>query len=353
MKFDSSHFGSQGFGDEDRRAKGSRYSDVKKALHHNAYYLDWNGPDEPGLPTYGVTLGRVLKGILPYGLPWCFRDAAARTLDSNADMRWGPDNRGFRRLVHPNGVCLFGKWKIDEPTPYTGYFEEGKEALIIGRYSTCCSETRRGHNRSLSLVGKLYPTVDENHTELLETANFITQEDLGGMRTDFINDAKLRNAPDTTPWRRGWGAPILLLTGVAFLMVDREPTVRQLYPIAELGKPRGEATYCPQFMQLTVGSSMPRIDGDGMDFRNEIMEHIYGDRGTGKLTFDIEVTDHGTTHGLVIQRRRFPRGWRRIGSIEFTEAVVSYNSDFVIHFQHPPWRRDRNDAGSVIRKPDR
>lgn len=353
MKFDSDHFGSEAFDDEDRRYVGSRFADVKDALFRNAYYLTWGDEGEPRLPTYEVTLRRVLRGILPKGLPWLFKKAAERSVDSGADLRWGRDGNGFRRLLHPNGVSLLGRWKIDQPSDYTGYFAEGKEALVVGRYSTCCTETRRGYNRSLSLVGKLYPTTDPDHPDPLETANFITQEDLGGMRTRYINDAILRNSPDTTPWRRGLGLPILLLTGLVFIRADRKPTIRQLYPIAELGKPKGEATCAPRFMQLTVDPSQSQIPGDAIDFRDEVLQQIYdpGDpQPQRKLVFHIEVTDEGTTHGLLVQRRRYPSGWTRIGTIEFTEAVASYNSDFVVHFNHPAWRSDRNDPDTKFRQ---
>ena len=70
---------------------------------------------------------------------------------------------------HPNGVCLTGTWRILERSEYTGYFTHGTVALIVARYSTCCTETRRGHTRSLSLAGKLFPTVDVNHAEPLRT----------------------------------------------------------------------------------------------------------------------------------------------------------------------------------------
>jgi len=42
---------------------------------------------------------------------------------------------------------LKGIWKIDdapEGNPYTGYFRRGKKGLVIARYSTCCTECRRG-----------------------------------------------------------------------------------------------------------------------------------------------------------------------------------------------------------------
>ena len=59
---------------------------------------------------------------------------------------------------------------------------------------------------------------------------------------------------------------------------------------------------------------------------------------------------YGKTHGLPIRERRDFTGWRPIGTITFDEAVASYNGDHVIHFNHPPWRDDRNDP-STVRKP--
>ena len=146
--------------------------------------------------------------------------------------------------------------------------------MVVGRYSTCCKETRRGHERSLSLVGKLFPTMDPSHSEPLRTANFITQEDIGGDRTDYINDAELRNAPNTTSWRRGFGVPVLLVEAIFFGKIDKEPTQRQLYQIAELGKPEGEPTRAPAFMRLLVDPAQPRIPGEALDFRDEIMAQI-------------------------------------------------------------------------------
>jgi hypothetical protein len=67
------------------------------------------------------------------------------------------------------------------------------------------------------------------------------------------------------------------------------------------------------------------------------------------LTFNIEVTDEGERHGPgVFQRVKF-NNWRRIGKLVFENAVVSYNGDFVIHFNHPTWRKDRNDPATATR----
>ena len=358
MNFDKNYYGPQGVTPDDRQYAGSRFSDVRKALFENAYYLTWGAAGEPPLPVYDSTLCHFLRGLLSCCSPWRLLEASRRTLDSRADLRPGPDGRGFRRILHPNGVCLLGTWKIDDApkaTHYSGYFKPGSECLVIARYSTGIG-IRRGDSRTLSLVGKLFPTMNPDDTVC--TANFITQEELGGKKTLYINDAELRNAPDTTPWqRRLVDLPKLLLTGLATSIADTMPTIRQLYQIAELGKPDAEPTRAPEFMRLRVDLDQPRVYGDDLDFRDEILSHIYKKgvpesepESNPTLTFNIDVADVGVTKGKLVQRRYIDdKDWKHMGSIVFKEAVASYNGDFVLHFHHPPWRNDRNDPSSVAR----
>jgi hypothetical protein len=105
-------------------------------------------------------------------------------------------------------------------------------------------------------------------------------------------------------------------------------------------------------MRLTVAPAQPRIEGAELDFRNEVMAQIY-DRGDIRpkrtLTFNIQVTDDGETHGPPFRERRTFRNWRHIGTITFDRAVVSYNGDFVIHFHHPTWRDNQNDPATATR----
>jgi hypothetical protein len=348
----SDNFGIEAVTDEDRSYQGSRFADVRDAIFANPYQKVWGREGLEPPPMYKVTLSSVLRGVLSFGKRYLFQQAVARTVDSHADLRWGPDGKGFRRLLHPNGVCLTGRWEITEETEYSGYFRKGSEALAAGRYSTCCTETRRGHTRSLALVGKLFPTTDENHAQPLRTASFFTQQDIGGENTDYINDAELRNAPDVHGWRRGGGVPILLITGIVFQRVDKEPAQRQLYQIAELGKPANEPTRSPKYMRLLVAPEQPRIAGNAVDFRDEVMAQIF-DRGDPapkrRLTFNIEVTDEGSAHGPGVSQHVTFSNWRRIGRLTFDNAVVSYNGDFVIHFNHPTWRSDLNDPSTATR----
>ena len=144
----------------------------------------------------------------------------------------------------------------------------------------------------------------------------------------------------------------MIITGATFSRVDKNPSIRQLYEIAELGKPKDEPTRAPTFMRLLIAPNQPRIPGDRLDFRDEIMAQIY-DRGISApkraLTFNIELTDEGETHGPQAFERRTFKNWRRVGTITFDKAAASYNGDFVIHFNHPTWRSDQNDPATATR----
>jgi hypothetical protein len=177
-----------------------------------------------------------------------------------------------RRIIHPNGVCLTGLWEITEETEYSGYFREGSRGLVAGR--TASTQVHRGDLRPLALVGKLFPIPDPNHVQPLRTANFITMEDIAGTYTGYINDAELRNAPDVTFWRQ----PSLVIPATVFILLDKKASLRQVYPIAELGKPLDESTRAPEIMRLLVASNQPRIEGEKLDVRDEVLGQIF-DKG--------------------------------------------------------------------------
>ncbi|MEO6787356.1 MAG: hypothetical protein ABI318_14585 [Chthoniobacteraceae bacterium] len=360
--------GEQGATAEDRQYKGSTYMEVHDAAFANPYYgTAWGADSQEPLPIHDVSFRTLAQGLFSkrFGLTQAIR----RTLDTRADLRWGNDRKGFRRLIHPNGTCLVGEWVIDgvtddkgghAPTGYTGYFQEGRKGLIISRHSPARAEPRRGGWRSMGLIGKIYPTLDPNDLTLFQPAGFFTQEDLGGTRSMSINDSVHINGPDVHAWRRGKGLFSLLLTGIFFTRINVNATIRQLHEIAELtppGEPEIKTPRCPTFMRLKVDAthagSARVIDGNDLDVRDEILGHIY-DKGDPtpkrQLIYTIEVSDHDQnaartrlTDGLIV--RGIPESsWKRIGRIIFKEAVCSHNGDFVIHFHHPKWRKDPNDS---------
>ena len=344
-------FGQQGATAEDRGYQGSRFSVVKAAVFANPYQRVWGGPDEPPLPSYRVTNRSAYAGSLPGGRSPQFKLASLRTLDTAADLRWGEDGKGFRRLVRPHGVCVTGRWEITEDSPYSGYFRKGSRGLVIARISTGVTRTLAGTRRSYGLVLKLYPTADESHEQLLRPANVFLADDLGGTTASSLMDVALTNAPHVTGWNRGNEIPVLMIEALTFELVDRRASVRQVYPIAELGQAPAEPTRSPDFMRLKA-SPQHRVTGED-DVRNEVLAHLF-DRGNPQpqrtLRFDIAVSDAGRRTNLGIFQRQTVDNWQPLGRIDFTDGVASYNGDFVIHFRHPGWRKDRNDPATAIRE---
>ncbi len=336
--------GAQGVTDEDRAYRGSRYSEVRQALYANPYRGGASGQQPGPLPMFRSTIRNVWSTH--------FRHASARSLDSRADLRWGSDKKGYRRIIAPNGICVLGSWEITGDNPYSGYFKKGSKGLTIGRFSSDGNETKRGQRRSISLGMKIYPTMDPEHPTPLIPASLIAQEDLGGMRTAYINDADIRNAPNVTAFRRGIYIIIMLRAGRLFQQLDKVGDSRQLYDIAELGTTPGEPVNAPEHILLKMADGQRRIEGDQLDFRDEIYGHIFkpGDsEPTGSMEFDISVSNTGKRSGFQGLSRVTVKDWQRIGRLRFTEAICSYNADHVIQFRHPGWRENRNNPSTAVR----
>ncbi len=142
------------------------------------------------------------------------------------------------------------------------------------------------------------------------------------------------------------------MAGIVFTITDKIANQRQLYEIAELGKPPREPTNSPAYMRLLMTSDTPKVEGDNLDIRDEVLGQMF-DKGDPapkrKLSFHIEVTDDGTEFTLLGFTKRTLKNWRRVGLLSFDNAVASFNGDHVVHFHHPAWRDDRNDPSTVKR----
>lgn len=297
----------------DQTYQGSRFQEVWAQVTSDPY---------ADLPQYKVTLSSFYDGMVNVLL-----NDSKRTIDDRSDLL-----PYFDKLLHPNGVCLKGRWKITEATNYSGYFSQGAEALIIARASSALTNTKRGTNRAFGLAGKLYPTTDEQHSDLLKTANFFTIEDLGGNFRDFFLDAKNTNdiikvSPTLT---LVLNSLIGAAAGSAFSEADESNVfralIRQLYPIAELGLAPEQSARWPTWMRIVGNPMVPRVGAD--DFREELDVNNYPEG----LIFDIEVADFGTRLGF--------KRWNKIGEIEFDESVVSSSCDHRLHFSHPKYREE-------------
>jgi hypothetical protein len=337
--------------------KFSSFEEIRDALfnpdRNGQYYRTWRGPRQPALPIWKSTFASITRGLIfRFWRDFAMLTAAKRTLRSHGDLRWGPDGKGFRRLVHPMGICLEGTWEIDpnwEGAAYTGYFAPGRIGRVIARYSLGGNDPRNGRYRSIGLVGKVFPPEDYA-SGITPRANFITQEDLGGAFTNSVVEVDLTNSPPVTLWKRGYGVFSFIVVIIALLRADKQPAERQLYEVAELEKPPGSPTSCPRFMRLKLVDATPPPQPNELDFRDEILTLMYEKDSSEKknnLVFAIEVSDTGRRTWLM---RLKDQEWSRIGTITFERAVASHNGDFVFHCHHPVWRADRNDPRTVARR---
>lgn len=292
--------------------RGSRFEEVWSAVVADPY-------DE--LPAYRVTVSSFF-GWLENRL----LTASRRTLSDRSDLL-----PRFRKLLHPNGICLSGRWRITEDTPYTGYFAQGSEGLIIARASAALSETKQGQPRAFGLAGKLYPTTDAAHVEPLQTANFFTIEDLGGTYRPYFLDAENTNDIIQISLRPSgvFKGPLAAVVANAFSTADEtlnisQTLIRQLYPIAQLGEAEGTETVAPRWMKLVGSAVTPRVSR--RDFRDELDMQNYPDG----IYLDVLVASEG--------KRLGDKDWVYIGEIHLTESVVSDSCDSRLHFTHPPFR---------------
>ncbi|MCK5883968.1 MAG: hypothetical protein KAG61_09780 [Bacteriovoracaceae bacterium] len=251
--------------------------------------------------------------------------SANRTLSDKNDIL--PQ---FEKLVHPNGVCLIGEWKVDHDSKYSGYFKNGSKGLIISRASVALSDTERGDRRSFGLAGKIYPTVDYNHEQKLVTANFFTLDDLGGTKVERFSDTILTNEPDLS-----LSLSVIFLARMAsfvskvFTKADSRPGLRQLWQISSLGERDNSKVLTPMWMRLK--SVHQKYISNEKDFRSEIAQTI---QKNGEAVYSIEVA--GEMSKGPDQRKSF----KQIGTIRYTQAIASEGCDHRLHFNHPKLRND-------------
>ena len=333
-----------------RAYRGSIYKELKAAVWETPY---------TELPTYKLDKGRINSGE--------FEKNSARTIDTHFDLM----ETDQVKIVHPNGVCVTGRWSISQENQanrYSGYFSNGSQGLILARFSSegdlvSIPDNEKqisGHISgkkyiSYGLVGKLFPTNDPSDTKLYKPAHFVVQTDIGGQTSSDLSEVEMMNAPDVTAVRRGLvdggfiggGVRILARTGKAFDTVDESNSIRQTYEVAELGKLVQTPTNTPKYLNLTASPRHRKQLAKG-DFRIAIKDYI---EKRGEISFDILVANQGRkdTKTTLIQKTIVAEPWVKIGELRFEDAVTSRVCDAQLHFHHPAWRQNRNDPDSRVR----
>lgn len=231
----------------------------------------------------------------------------------------------FNKLAHPNGICFKGQWEIDTDNKYSGYFKKNSKGLIIVRASTALSNTRRGEIRSFGFAGKLFPTLNPQKIITEKTANFFLIDDLGGTRAKHYTDVTLSNEPSVSTNSEVFKSFLYVLTlARTFSQADKNPSIRQVYEISQLGENDKASVITPQWMKVEAKQGQTT---DANDFRDEL--RIAKNK---KLVFSLSVAS-----------TRIPKkDWQAIGTITLDTSVVSKSCDHRLHFHHAKWRSDLN-----------
>ena len=178
--------GSEQFTDEDRRYAGSRFREVVDALFANPYQA---GVGSRGRTTAAGSEPDDQERLRRAALSVADRPDFEGASDADARLRRRPslgtgserlraaassERRLPRRaLADHRRHAVLGVLRARQDGARRGPLLEWRREASL-----------RGHVRSLALVGKLFPTTDPDHPTPLRTANFITQEDIGGARSD-------------------------------------------------------------------------------------------------------------------------------------------------------------------------
>lgn len=244
-----------------------------------------------------------------------------RTLNENANILMP-----FDKLAHPNGICFKGIWSIDTDNKYSGYFKKGSTGLMIARASTALSNTKRGELRAFGFAGKLFPTMNPSEVIRENTANFFLIDDLGGTKAEHFTDVALTNEPATSMTSAVF-KNILYVLKVArtFSKADKNPGIRQVYEISQLGEVRKENAITPRWMKI---QAKPGQTVEADDFRDELKI-----TDNEALVFSISVSS---------EKNNDQKIWEKIGAITLDASVVSGSCDHRLHFHHPVWKEDLN-----------
>ncbi|MES2528992.1 MAG: hypothetical protein V4598_18040 [Bdellovibrionota bacterium] len=259
------------------------------------------------LPQYGMNMGSV------FGKGKDLKRDAQRTISEKEDSY-----PRIEKLLHPNGVCLAGKWTMTEESDFSGAFKKGTSALFIGRASVAMEKTTSKSDRGFGFAGKIFPTT--NPDQRVPTTNFFAVDVLMGENTPRFLETAVTNEPET-------GFNIMLVRlglkiANTLKLVDQSPMFRPVTPIAKIGE-APEKVKSPKWMKISAADGTHM--NDEKDFRREVLKAVSDNT---VLKFKVEVSN--TT-----KDNKKSEGWKHIGFIEIDHAKVSYGCDRQLHFAHP------------------
>lgn len=276
----------------------------KKVAEINLYKLY----TESKYPTYEVNASRFIEHT-EAGILDLLKIRATKTLTEKNDYY-----PSFDKLLHSNGICLSGVWKITENSTLTGVFKPGTQLPLIARASTTLSGVNKNEKRGFSLAIKIFPT--SSKSKKVETLNAFFIDVLAGTELNSIFDAAPTNQPQL-----GFSLDLPLGAHVTktFFAADSNPLFR---PIDHLFYEPGVQTHSKKWISLVPQKTNPQ--NQIMDFRDEFLDTL----NEGSIVYDVVLNDQ------ITKLFNIP-SWKKFGEIHFTKAAVTYGCDKRLHFPHP------------------
>ena len=284
--------------DEDRAYAGSRFADVVAAICCQPVSARVGRRRRAAAARLRGHVPKVFGGLI-FGATRTVPQPTANAPSIPAPTCAGaPIAKDFARLVHPNGVCLIGpladhrRHRRIRLLPQGQHGADGRALLdLLHR------DAPRPH--AVAVDGRQALSHDRPGPRApLRTANFITQEDIGGADTDVHQRRRTAQRPGHHRLAPRRSAPRCCSASAWCSVASiRQPTIRQLYQIAELGKPAGGTdARARSSCGCSVAADQPRIAGADLDFRDEIMAQIF-DRGDPVPKRTLTFTSRSPTRG--------------------------------------------------------
>ena len=296
--------------DQDRAYPGSTFREVVEALFANPYQRVWGREGEPPLPIYEVSLESVFGGLI--------RSASLTSSTKPVSAR------GFGR-----GLALGARWQGLEPPGASErgvpdrtvadhradrllrLLRQGSTALAIGRYSTCCAETRRG-THAIAVDGR--QALSHDGPASRDAASHRELHHAGGHRrrrhrvsSTTPNCATLRTRPLAPRRRRGAAAEGGLTFGESTASRPSGSCIRLPSSASRMEADAGARVHAPARRRRISRGFPARISTSATrSWRRSSIAAIPTPKRT--LTFNIEVTDEGET-----SRAGVPRSSGRFG----------------------------------------
>ena len=240
--------------------------------------------------------------------------SAQRTLTNRSDYL-----DRLPKLLHPNGVCVLGEWRMFNNTKYSGAFSANFKSLFIGRISVAMQETKTGHDRGFGFAGKIFPSIDPNN--IVDTENFFSVDNLMGTKIDKFLDTATTNEPEL-----GFDIsklPFALRLAWTLQGADSKPGFRPINNLSRIGLGEADYGFSPKWIRIT-SNHMTKKNIEA-DFRNEVLRAVKENK---ILVFDVSVSSKTS------DPKDFNH-WEHIGEIRISDALVSYGCDKRLHFSHP------------------